>query len=62
VQIETGARPIALSSNKVDDVFWTKSVTCSECNGEWSEVVEGTLVTESYLSTQTTVVIAKSDK
>ena len=61
VQIETGARAMALSSGKVDAVFWTKGVTCSECNGEWSEVVEGTLVTENYFSTQT-VVIAKSDK
>ena len=61
VQIETGSRAIALSSGKVDAVFWTKGVTCSECNGEWSEVVEGTLVTENYFSTQT-VVIAKSDK
>ena len=61
VQIETGARPIALSSNQVDAVFWVKSVTCSECNGEWSEIVDGTLVTESYFSTKT-VAIAKSDK
>lgn len=62
VQIETGARPIALSSNKVDAVFWTKSVTCSECNGEWAEVVEGTLVTESYFSTQTVAIAIKSEK
>ena len=61
VQIETGARPIALSSNKVDAVFWTKSVTCSECNGKWSEVVEGTLVTESYLSAAT-LGVTKSEK
>jgi hypothetical protein len=61
VQIETASRAIALSSNKVDAVFWTKSVTCSECNGKWSEVVEGTLVTESYLSVAT-LGVTKSDK
>jgi ABC-type amino acid transport substrate-binding protein len=61
VQIETGARPMALSSGKVDAVFWTKSVTCGECNEEWAEVVEDTLVTESYFTTQTTVIL-KSDK
>ena len=62
VQIETGARAMALSSGKVDAVFWTKSVTCSECNGEWAEVVEGTLVTESYFSTQTVAIAIKSEK
>ena len=48
VQIESGARSIALSSGKVDAVFWTKSGTCSLCNETWSEEIPGTLVTESY--------------
>ena len=61
VQIETGARAMALSSNKVDAVFWTKSVTCTGCNGEWAEVVEGTLVTENYCTAKT-FAIFKSDK
>lgn len=48
VQIESGARSIALSSGKVNAVFWTKSGTCSLCNETWSEEIPGTLVTESY--------------
>lgn len=50
IQIESGARAIALSSGKVDAVFWTKSGTCSLCNETWSEEILGTLVTESYFS------------
>lgn len=50
IQIETGARPMALSTNKVDAVFWTKSITCTECNETWSEEIQGTIATEVYYS------------
>jgi polar amino acid transport system substrate-binding protein len=62
IQIESGARAMALSSNKVDAVFWTKSIVCSKCNGAWSETVDGTLVTESYYSATSCAVTLKSDK
>ena len=62
VQIETGARAMALSSGKVDAVFWTKSITCTECNETWGEEIQGTLVTESYFSDNIAVVTPKSDK
>ena len=62
VQIETGARAIALSSNKVDAVFWTKSMKCTVCGAEGAEEVEGTLVTESYFSDYVTPINLKSDK
>ena len=62
VQIETGSRPMALSSGKVDAVFWSKSITCPECNKTWSEGIEGTLVTESYFSDNIASVKLKSDK
>ena len=62
VQIETGARAMALSSGKVDAVFWTRSVTCKECNKTFAENIEGTLVTESYFVEQQAFVIPKSDK
>ena len=62
VQIETGARAMALSSNKVDAVFWTRSVTCKECNEAFAENIEGTLVTESYFGEQQAFVMPKSDK
>ena len=62
VQIETGARAMALSSGKVDAVFWTKSITCTECNETWGEEIQGTLVTESYFSDNIAVVTPKSEK
>ena len=62
VQIETGARPMALSSNKVDAVFWTKSVTCTQCNSTAAETIESTLVTESYFSDYAATISLKSDK
>lgn len=62
VQIETGARPIALSSNKVDAVFWTKSMKCTVCGADGAEKVEGTLVTESYFSDYAATINLKSDK
>ena len=62
VQIETGARAMALSSGKVDAVFWTKSITCTECNETWCEEIQGTLVTESYFSDTIAIVKTKSDK
>ena len=62
VQIETGARAMALSSNKVDAVFWTRSVTCKECNEAFAENIEGTLVTESYFVEQQAFVLPNSAK
>ena len=62
VQIESGARSIALSSGKVDAVFWTKSGTCAQCNETWSEEIPGTLVTESYFSDYVAMVMPKSNK
>ena len=50
IQIETGARAMALSSGKVDAVFWTKRSTCDVCNSTGAEKIDGTLVTESYFS------------
>ena len=62
VQIETGARAMALSSGKVDAVFWTKSVTCLACDMTWTEEVENTRVTETYYSEYSAFVMPKSDK
>ena len=62
VQIETGARAMALSSGKVDAVFWTRSVTCVACNEMFAEEIAGTLVTESYFAEQQAFVMPKSDK
>ena len=50
VQIETGSRPMALSSGKVDAVFWSKSITCTVCNSTATEKIDGTLLTEYYFS------------
>ena len=62
VQIETASRPMALSSNKVDAVFWTKGTECPVCGAEDAEKVEGTLVTESYYSDYFVKIKLKSDK
>ena len=62
VQIETGARAIALSNGKVDAVFWTKERTCTVCGAEGAEKVEGTLVTESYFSDCVAEVKLKDNK
>ena len=62
VQIETGARAIALSNGKVDAVFWTKGMTCTVCGAEGAEKVDGTLVTESYFSDCFAIIALKSDK
>ena len=62
VQIETGARAMALSSGKVDAVFWTKSLTCTECNETFFEEIPGTIATESYFSDESYSVRLKSDK
>ena len=62
VQIETGARPMALSSGKVDAVFWSKSISCTVCGAEAAEKIEGTLVTESYFSDYVAGIGLKSDK
>jgi polar amino acid transport system substrate-binding protein len=62
VQIETGARAMALSSGKVDVVFWTKGATCAVCNTTGTEKVEGSLVTESYFSDTIAKIELKSEK
>jgi ABC-type amino acid transport substrate-binding protein len=62
VQIESSARAMALSSGKVDAVFWTKSVTCSKCNESWGESIDDTLVTESYFTDKSAFVVLKSEK
>ena len=62
VQIESGARAMALSSGKVDAVFWTKSATCTVCNSTATEKIDGTIVTESYYSDYTASIRLKSDK
>ena len=62
VQIETGARPLALSSGKVDAVFWTRSVKCNVCDEMIYEKVDGNLITESYFSNNTASLRLKSDK
>ena len=62
VQIESGARAMALSSNKVDAVFWTKSATCTVCNATATEKIDGTIVTESYYSDYTASIMLKSEK
>ena len=62
VQIESGARAMALSSGKVDAVFWTRNSVCEVCGAEGAEKVDGTLVTESYFSDYTAVIKLKSDK
>jgi ABC-type amino acid transport substrate-binding protein len=62
IQIETGARAMALSSGKVDAVFWTKSATCTVCNATATEKIDGTVVTESYFSDNAASVCLKNDK
>ena len=62
VQIENGARAMALSSGKVDAVFWTRNAVCATCGAEGAEKIDGTLVTESYFSDNTAVLTLKSDK
>ena len=62
VHIESGSRPMALSSAKVDAVFWTKSASCTACDAVGAEKVEGTIVTESYFTDTLAVIKLKSDK
>ena len=62
VHIETDARAMALSSNKVDAVFWTKNATCTVCGATGAEKIDGTLVTESYYSDYTASIMLKSEK
>ena len=62
VQIETGARPVALSTGKVDAVFWTKIGRCTVCNATVTEGIQGTLVTESYFSSSAGHVMIESGK
>ena len=51
-----------MRSGKVDAVFWTRSVTCKECNKTFVENIEGTLVTESYFSDTIAKIELKSEK
>lgn len=62
VQIETGARSMALSSGKVDAVFWTKTITCEKCNSTADEGIAGTLITENYFTDYLNIITLKSDK
>jgi polar amino acid transport system substrate-binding protein len=62
VQIETGSRPMALSSGKVDAVFWTKSNICGVCGAEGEEEIKGTLITESYFFDHIASIARKSAK
>ena len=50
VQVDTDARAMALSSGKVDAVFWTKSATCVKCGATSPQNINGTRVTESYFT------------
>ena len=63
VQIDSAARATALSTEKVDAVFWSKSVSCDSCdNAVFAEEIEGTLVTETYFSAAAAVLMSKSEK
>jgi ABC-type amino acid transport substrate-binding protein len=62
VQIETDARAMALSSGKVDAVFWTRSSTCTKCGATSVNGVEGILATESYFTDYSASLKLKSDK
>ena len=63
VQVDSAARATALSTGKVDVVFWAKNFPCSVCDDAiWEEEVEGTLITESYFSSPVGHVMPKSDK
>ena len=53
---------MALSTNKVDAVFWTKSITCTECNETWSEEIQGTIATEIYYSADSGALYQNSEK
>ena len=62
VHIETGARPMALSSGKVDAVFWTKSITCPVCKSQIRERFTDAITTESYFSDVSALVMPKPGK
>ena len=62
VQVDTGSRAMALSSGAVDAIFWTRSVTCVDCDETFAEDIAGTLVTEGYFSDNSVVVKLKADK
>ena len=62
VQVDTDARAMALSSGKVDAVFWTKNATCTVCGATGAEKIDGTLVTESYYSDYSASIMLKSEK
>jgi ABC-type amino acid transport substrate-binding protein len=62
VQIDSSARATALSTGKVDAVFWTKGFVCSNCDKSLAEEIDGTVITESYFSSPAALVMLKSDK
>ena len=62
VQIETDARAMALSSGKVDAVFWTRSSTCTKCGATSVNGVEGILATESYFTDYSASLKLKDNK
>lgn len=58
--IESGARMIALSSGKVDAIFWSCATICSEHSHVLAkESFEGTLITEPYAALDGMVVTLK---
>ena len=61
VQMDGGARPLALATGKVDAAFWTRSTTCVDCGVTWGEAIAHTMITESYL-TQPAVDILMKDQ
>ena len=62
VQIDAGARAMALSSGKIDAAFWTKYITCDICNSAGAEKIDGNLITESYFSSTGSIIQLKSEK
>ncbi|MDO4732713.1 MAG: transporter substrate-binding domain-containing protein [Bacillota bacterium] len=58
--IESGARMMALSSGKVDAIFWSCATVCAEHEYMLArEVFEGTLITEPYVSLDGMVITMK---
>ena len=62
VKVDSGARATALSTGKVDAVFWTKGFVCSNCDKSFAEEIDGTVITENYFSSPAGLVMLKSEK
>ncbi|MEE1200188.1 MAG: transporter substrate-binding domain-containing protein [Christensenellales bacterium] len=50
VTVDTTARFLALSTQRVDAVFWCVDLMCEEHDVVWNENTEGMLLTEAYFS------------